>query len=239
MRRKIVIVGAAALAVAGGGAALAASTGGPQDERKAVLDDVAKELGVTPARLTAALKKALENRVDAAVAAGRLTKEQGEALKKRIEAQDFLAIGGARLGPGPGPGRGFGHHGFGGMRGFGASGAAATYLGLSKDELRSQLADGKSLAEIAKSKGKSVDGLVTALLADTKTRLDAAVKAGRLTQAQADQMLQNAKKRLTDLVNAKPPAHPEGGKGATGKSWFGHAPGPLWSGRSHHQHAAI
>ena len=130
MRRKVMLVGVAALAAAGGGAAIAAATGSPNDERKAVIDDAAKQLGVTPAKLSSALKKALENRVDAAVAAGRLTKDQGEALKKRIESDDYPALGlgfglGHRGGPdGPGMHRG------------GHLDPAAAYLGVSQDALR-------------------------------------------------------------------------------------------------------
>jgi hypothetical protein len=195
MRRKILIAGAAALAVAGGGAAIAASkSGSPQEESKAVVEDAAKQLGVTPAKLSSALKKALENRVDAAVAAGRLTKEQGEALKKRIEAEDYPMLGG--------PGMGFGHRDGGpGIHRFGHLDAAAAYLGMTEAELGTQLASGESLAEVAKAKGKSVDGLVSALVADEKKELDAAVKAGRITQAQADAFLENAKERFTDAVN--------------------------------------
>lgn len=37
-------------------------------------------------------------------------------------------------------------------------------MGLTKAELREQLAVGKTLAEIAKAEGKSVDGLVQALV---------------------------------------------------------------------------
>ena len=63
MKRKILVAGAAALAVAGGGAAIAASkSGSPQEESKAVVDDAAKQLGITPAKLSSALKQALENR---------------------------------------------------------------------------------------------------------------------------------------------------------------------------------
>ena len=149
--------------------------------------------GSTPAKLSSALEKALENRVDAAVAAGRLTKEQGEALKKRIEAEDYPLLGG--FGPG------LGHRGGPGMHGFGHLDAAATYLGTTEAELRTQLEGGKTLADVAKAKGKSVDGLVSALVADEKKELDAAVKAGRITQAQADAFLADAKQRFTDLVN--------------------------------------
>jgi hypothetical protein len=222
MSRKIVIAaGAAALAVVGGGAAIAASKiGTPQEESKAIVDDAAKQLGVTPAKLSSALKKALENRVDAAVAAGRLTKEQGDALKKRIEAQDYPLIGG--LGPGFRPGFGPGHGGGPGMHGFGHLTAAAAYLGMTEAELRTQLAGGKTLADVAKAKGKSVDGLVSALVTDEKKELDAAVKAGRITQSQADAILANAKQRLTDAVNGTLPPRMHGfGGGPAGPLGFG------------------
>ena len=228
MRRKILIATAAALAVAGGGAAIAASkSGSPQEESKAVADDAAKQLGVAPAKLSSALKKALENRVDAAVAAGRLTKEQGDALKQRIEAEDYPILGGLAMG--------FGHRGGGPgiIHRFGHLDAAASYLGMTEAELRTQLAGGKTLAEVAKAKGKSVDGLVSALVADEKKELDAAVAAGRLTQKQAETILESAKQRATDLVN---------GEGLRVHGRFGGPPGPpgpLWSGRPHHRRATI
>ena len=229
MRRKILIAGAAALAVAGGGAAIAASkSGSPQEESDAVVADAAKQLGVTPAKLSSALKKALENRVDAAVAAGRLTKEQGDALKERIEAEDYPILGGF--------GMGFGHRGGGPgiIHRFGHLDAAASYLGMTEAELRTQLAGGKTLAEVAKAKGKSVDGLVSALVADEKKELDAAVAAGRLTQKQADTVLESAKHRVTDLVNGEGPLRLHGRLGGPPGP-----PGPLWSVRPHHRRATI
>jgi len=194
MERKIVATGIAALALVGGGAAFAASSGGsPQEESKAVVDDAAKQLGVSSSALSDALKKALENRVDASVAAGTITKAEGDAIKSRIESQDYPLLGGP----------GFGHPD---GRGFGHLAAAATYLGLSDTELQTQLAGGKTLADVAKAQGKSVDGLVAALVADEKKELDAAVTAGRLNQAQADAMLANAQQRFTDLVDGMLPA---------------------------------
>ena len=44
-----------------------------------------------------------------------------------------------------------------------AFGAAAQYLGLRPNDLRTQLASGKSLAEIAQAHGKTLDGLRTAV----------------------------------------------------------------------------
>src|SRR5437879_755815 len=72
--RKLVLGLAALLAAAGGGAAIAAAeSGSPSEENQAVLDDAAKQLGISPSKLSDALKKALADRIDAAVAAGRLT----------------------------------------------------------------------------------------------------------------------------------------------------------------------
>jgi hypothetical protein len=186
----------AALALLGGGGAIAATQLGssPGEESKAVVSDAAKQLGIEPSKLTNALKKALEARVDAAVAAGRLTKAQGEELKKRIESDDFPLFG-----P-PAFGFGLEHH-IGPL--FHGLDAAADYLGLTESELRTQLNSGKTLAEIAKAKDKSVDGLKAAMKADTKKKLDAAVAAGRLTKADEEQILSDLDQRLDDLVNAK------------------------------------
>lgn len=203
MGRKLLSVGAAALAVAGGGAAIAATTGGsPQEESKAVVEDAAKQLGVTPSRLNAALKRALENRVDAAVADGRITEEQGDAIKARIEAQDYPLLG-----------FGMARHGRLWMHRLGHLDAAASYLGVAPSELRTQLQSGKTLADVAKAKDRSVEGLVSALVAAEKKKLDAAVASGRITQEQADRFLSSAKQRLTDLVNGR---LPERGRGPFG-----------------------
>jgi hypothetical protein len=194
LKPKVIAGAVAGLAVAGAGGAYAATQfGSPQQENQAVLNDAAKQLGVQPSALTAALEKALENRVDAAVAAGRLTKAQGDELKQRIESGDVPLFGGP----------GFGFHERGAM--FGGLHAAAGYLGLTDEQLRTQFQDGKSLADVAKAQGKSVDGLIAAIVADAKTKLNAAVKEGRLTQTQADSILAGLKSHVTDFVNRTPP----------------------------------
>jgi hypothetical protein len=201
MKRKLntrVVAGAVAgLAVAGGGAAVAADQlRSPKAESQAIVNDAAKQLGVQPSDLSAALKKALENRVDEAVAAGRLSKEQGAEIKKRIEAGEFPLFGGPGLRPG--------FHHFGPFPGFGPFGgldAAATYLGLTQGQLESRLNDGKTLAEIAKAEDKSVDGLVGAMYDAAKQKLDNSVTAGRVTKAQEQSILSGLRSRLTDFVN--------------------------------------
>jgi hypothetical protein len=194
IKRKAIAGTVAALAVGGTGAGIAATKLGsnPSAESKAVVDDAAKQLGVQPSALSSALKKALTARVDAAVADGRLTKEQGAELKARIASDDFPLFGP----PGMGGGH-FGHHGGPGLD------AAAKYLGLTEAKLRTELESGKTLAQVAKAQDKSVDGLIAALKADAKQKLDAAVKAGRLTQAQETRMLADLDQRLGYFVNGK------------------------------------
>jgi polyhydroxyalkanoate synthesis regulator phasin len=190
-RRNKVIVGAVAVvATAGTGAAVASSNDSSRSaESKAIIDDAAKQLGIPSSKLSDALKKALSDRVDAAVAAGRITKAEGDALKQRIQSEDFPLIGGLH--------RGFGHFGF-----FGRFEAAASYIGITQAQLRTELQNGKSLAQVAQDHGKTADGLISALVADAKQKLDNAVAAGRLTKAQADEMLSDLKDRITNLVNA-------------------------------------
>jgi hypothetical protein len=202
MRRhlnKLAIGGAALVATVGAGGAIAATQINPRQESQAVVKDAAEQLGVEPSELSAALKKALTNRVDAAVEAGRLTEEQGARLKERIESGDVPLVG---LG-----GPGLVHH----RHHVGDLDAAASYLGITEANLMAALDDGQSLAQIAKDRGKSVDGLVTTLVAAAKAELAAAVDAGRLTDAQRDSIVSDLKARITSLVNGERPPLPLNG----------------------------
>jgi hypothetical protein len=81
--------------------------------------------------------------------------------------------------------------------------AAASYLGTTDRALADSLRGGKTLAQLAREKGKSVDGLVAALVADEKKELAAAVAAGRLTDAQRDEMEQGLEARTKAFVNGE------------------------------------
>ena len=60
---------------------------------------------------------------------------------------------------------------------------------------------------ITATSGKSTAGLVAALVAAEKTELAAAVKAGDLTQAQADRITTGLQARVAAMVNGTRPAH--------------------------------
>jgi hypothetical protein len=209
LRIKVIAGAVAAAALVGGGSAIAASQLGGDEAEQAILNDAAKQLGVEPSELSDALKDAYKARIDAAVEAGELTKEQGDALKERIDNGELPLFGFHRGGP----------HGFhGGLRG--DFDAAATYLGVTEAELHDQLEGGKTLAELAADQGKSVDGLEQALLDAARDDIAAAVDAGRLTRSQADEILADLPERIADLVDRTFPAR------GPGHHWRGGPDGP-------------
>ena len=178
-----------------------------------MLKDAADQLGVSPDELGDAITQALENRLDEAVKAGRLTQEQADALKERLESGDVPLFGG----PGGPPGD---HHGHGMLVGLDA---AASYLGLTDAELRTKLEDGSTLADVAKAQDKSVDGLVAALVDAAKKDVADAVEAGRLTEDQQAEILDGLEERITDLVNN---GGPRGGRFHGGPPPFGEPTDP-------------
>ncbi|HEY7560911.1 MAG TPA: hypothetical protein VH650_01930 [Gaiellaceae bacterium] len=201
--RTLIAATAAGLAIAGGAAAVAASQS--DSTGSSFWDSVAQHLGISSEKLEDATKAAAADQVDKAVEDGRITKEQADELKSRIESGEFPPFfgpgfhGGFR-GPHGMDGRS-GHHFFFGEK----DSAAADYLGLDEDELREQLFAGKSLAEIAKVEGKSVDGLKKAILAGARKHLDEAVADEHLTQEQADAMYERLQSSVDDIVNGTLP----------------------------------
>jgi hypothetical protein len=206
-RLKAAAAVAAGLLVLGGGAALATNlTSDPSATSRAILERAADELGIGADELTDALKAGAIEQIEEALDAGDITEDQAEALRERLESSDGLFLGGlGGLGPW-GHGGGFGglHHGGPGI-GFELSETAADYLGLSEEQVRNRLANGRSLAEIAEAEGKSVDGLVDALVDAQESALDEAVDAGRITESQADAMSENLRERIEFFVDRSMP----------------------------------
>jgi hypothetical protein len=83
--------------------------------------------------------------------------------------------------------------------------AAATYLGVTNTQLTTELRSGKSLAQVATAKGKSVDGMEQALFAALKKKVDAAVAAGRLDAGRAQKLLERAPAHIERLVQRPRP----------------------------------
>jgi hypothetical protein len=165
--------------------------------------------------LIAALVAAEKTEIAAAVTAGKLTQAQADQITPTLTQRLTDLVNGVHPTGGPrGPG-GFGHGGPGG--GGDDLAAAATYLGSTTTNLLTQLQAGKTLAQVAAAtNGKSTAGLIAALVAAEKTEIAGYVTSGKLTQAQADQMIGTLTQRFTDFVNGVRPA------GAPGHDGFRH-----------------
>ncbi len=209
-RTRIAAVAAAgALVAAGTGVAVATTRSDDAKEREqAVLADAAERLDVEPSELRDALREAEDAQLDADVKAGWLTQEQGDAIKAHRKRSGSVLGGGPGFG-GPG-GPGFRLHRRPGAP-FELTEAAAEALGIGQDELWERLRDGKTLEEIAKAEGKSVDAVERAVEAAVKQRLNQAVEDGDFTRAQADELREHLTERLDDLGELRfPPFRPGG-----------------------------
>jgi len=96
--------------------------------------------------------------------------------------------------------------------------AAAKALGMTSDELYTAVQGGKTLADVAKDQKVSVASLVKAMVANAEADLAAAVKAGTMTQAQADTLKSSLAERITDQVNGVRAGRGMG-RGAGGTGW--------------------
>jgi lambda repressor-like predicted transcriptional regulator len=155
------------------------------------LAQVAAAKGKSPDGLKAALVAAIKTKLDAARAAGKLNAAQAARLLARAPQLVERLVNATPRARAP---RMRGAH-------VGLLRAAATYLGLTNPQLVAELRAGKSLAQVATAKGKSVDGLKQALLAALKTKVEAAVAAGRLPAARAQRLLERAPAHIERLVN--------------------------------------
>lgn len=143
------------------------------------------------------------------VTAGTITQEQADAVATAL--QEAM--------PARGPGGAGGDRG--GMRaGGGHLEVAATALGMTADELRTELEAGTSIAQVAADKGVAVETVTAALKADLQTRLAQAVTDGKITQAQADERLADADAHVQAEVDQVGLPAGKGGPGGRG----GHGP---------------
>ena len=83
--------------------------------------------------------------------------------------------------------------------------AVSAALGVSPQQLVTDLRSGQTLAQIATANGKPVSGLEQAILSGAQTRLDAAVQSGRLSSQAEKGLLSRLGSHLDALVNVKHP----------------------------------
>jgi ribosomal protein S20 len=175
----------------------------------------AANLGVDGSALAPAAKAAAISTIDAAVAAGTLTKAAGERLTARVEAAaaDGCALLAGRIGA---RAAAAGTPGSSGRPGTARSlgivndevTAAAGALGITPAELGADLRAGRTLRDVATARTVPYDKVSAAVVASAKVDLDAAVAAGTIKAARADRILARLTAALADgrLRNARPAA---------------------------------
>ncbi len=162
------------------------------ERRDAFLTRVAAQLGVTIDQLKQAYQSAGSQAVDDALASGEITQQQADQAKANIASGKPAGLR-KMLGNARGRERVRVER----LRD-GIVKSAATALNITPADLRTQLKAGKSIADVA---GANLSAVKTQITNDAKTKLDAAVAAKKLTQAQADKALQMLTDNLEKILN--------------------------------------
>ncbi|HEY4451004.1 MAG TPA: hypothetical protein VGN13_05370 [Solirubrobacteraceae bacterium] len=205
-RRLALAVGLCALIAGGTVAAVAATSPGAHHRAAAGiprdLSTAAGYLGVAPAQLQAQLRS---GKTLAQVAAATPGKSEAGLIAAIVAVrQAKLAAISAKLGKrvkaevDHAPGQGL-------------PAVESAYLGLTREQLRSEVRAGETLAAIAAATpGKSEAGLIAAIVARRRTALAELVKTGKLTQAQAGTRDARLQAHVKRFVNHVPRRHAAG-----------------------------
>ena len=179
----VAVIGAAAL----GGVVLAQEPtpttpwGQMSEYFEQVRDLIASKLGVERADLDTAMQESRQEVIQQAVTDEQLTQEQADRMLSRLEE----GFGPGMMGFGRGKRGCFGNR-MGGWVGSENHDVLAEQLGMTADELQAELQAGKTITELAEEKG--VD-LQANRIEAMKEQIQQAVEDGRMTQEQADWML--------------------------------------------------
>ena len=217
-----------AVLVVGAVAAVSAQTPTPSTGNKA-LDlwermhaAIAKALGITVEQYDTAVDTARDDVLKQAVEEGLLTQEQADRMAERW--QDGMGLMGMSGRGAEGPlwggrrGGGFGGRDWGMMGGPGDSliSVAAEKLGMTVEELSAELEADKTIADVAKAKGVELTTIVDAFVAAREEQVKQRVTDGRITQQQADTMLQNMRDQAQKQLEGSFPFRGEFGGGCWG-----------------------
>ncbi|MDP4171676.1 MAG: hypothetical protein Q8906_13775, partial [Bacillota bacterium] len=158
------------------------------------LADIASSKGISKSTLISTLISAQKTALDKAVSNGKLTADQETKILANANTRISKMVDQKGL-----PKMDFNR----GKDGFRMFKNAATALNVDQKTLINDLKSGKSLADIASSKGISKSTLISNLVAAQKAALDKAVSNGKLTADQETKILANATTRITKMVDQK------------------------------------
>ncbi|MFQ6058529.1 MAG: hypothetical protein ACE5MB_06605 [Anaerolineae bacterium] len=173
-----------------------------QLRRGRALADLAQGRGMDPQHLVDAYLHHMDDLMAPCLEAGHLGQEQADwMLEEMREHAEWLLTHSMGLvfgwDHGPMLGFGWGHSGL--------IQAAAQVLDMSPWEIRAELAQGRTLAELAEERGVDPQAIVEAFIAERAEMLQWAVEAGYLTQEQADWMLEEMREHAEWLLTHSMP----------------------------------
>lgn len=169
------------------------------------LSDMAAEQGVEVDDLRAALVDAATEAIDAAVDAGRLDEsEAADKLASATERIDEMLVTVPDLENRTRHSHSHSHgrrgHGFGRV---GNLDELSETLGLTADEVKAGLAEGKSLADLAEEQGVAIETLTEQLMSSIEERIDDAVEAGKIDEERAAEVKDGLDEMVDRAVNAE------------------------------------
>ena len=156
---------------------------------------VAKAHNVDVQVVIDALVADAKDELAAAVKAGTMTQAQADTETGELSTRFTDQVNGPSFGQGHGPG------GMGMAEAGDDAAIVAKAIGISASDLTTALQGGKSIADVATANNIGVQQVIDALVADKKAEIAAALKAGTITQAQADTESSNAVAFVTGQVN--------------------------------------
>ena len=181
---------------------------------------LAANLGVTTDQLEAAIKKTLLQEIDEALADGKLTAEQAQTARARVNSATDLCAGfGAHIaGRGDrGGANGPAIAGGGQIVDSGTYQAVATYFGISTDQLQQDLKDNGSLQAVAAKYGKDTAAGKAALQATILAALKDDLTKRGVPQAMIDRVVAEFTANFDTFYTSKLGQGLPGGIGGPGK----------------------
>ena len=187
--KKVLAAGIAAAGIAGGSVGIAAivPTGSALAQDSGTTTTTTPPTTTAPAKVSPKRSGVLDDALKSLVDDGTITQDQADKIQARLKEKADAA---RAANPGPLLRGGFG---------IGESlDKIASVLGISVDDLKTQLKDGKTLGEIA---GDKKPALITALTDAANARIDQAVTNGKLTAEQAADLKSKTADRIAKLVD--------------------------------------
>lgn len=198
--------------------AVATALGVTGDELRSLLADgstplvIATARGLDATKFTADVTAAVRANIEQAVTNGDLPRERADAMLADLDEHVASMLSSAPPAGGPDEG-GRGPREGRGPRAGDVLGAAATALGVTADDLRTQLADGSTILDIATARGLDATQFTADVTAAVRAEISRAVTDGTIPQEMADRVLSGLDARVAGALSS---IGPRGGHGPGG-----------------------